>query len=41
MLNTFFGKFYEHQDFEKVVNLTFYCKLNSEEDMKLEVNKKS
>jgi hypothetical protein len=41
MLNTFYNKFYEHQDFDKVVNFTFYAKLQPLEESKLELNKKS
>jgi hypothetical protein len=27
MLNNFYSKFYEHADFDKVVNITFYAKV--------------
>lgn len=27
MLNNFYNQFYEHADFDKVVNLTFYGKI--------------
>lgn len=41
MLHPFFSKFYEHDDFEKVVNFTFYSHLKEGEELRLELNKKS
>jgi hypothetical protein len=41
MLHPFFSKFYEHDDFDKVVNFTFYACLKEKEELRLEVNKKS
>ncbi len=41
MLHPFFSKFYEHEDFEKVVNFTFYSLLKEGEELRLEINKKS